>query len=653
MAYIGVSPSNGVRQKHTYTATASQTTFSGAGAEGVSLSYRDSNYVDVYRNGVKLGDADYTATSGTSIVLGEGAAVSDIIEIIVYDVFSVADTVSKADGGVFDGNVTMAGTLAVTGETTLSANLNLGDNDKAIFGAGDDLEIYHSGTASIIKDGGQGSLFIAGASDIYITDDTISQTMARFTVNGASSLSHSGSTKLFTTSTGIDVTGTVVSDGMSTNTGGVGNFIVGDSAGNSIGGGANYNTLVGDVSGYSLTNGDSNVALGYAALNSNTTASNNTAVGFQALTANTTGDLNTAVGQGALYANTTGVSNTGVGVSALGSNTTGNYSVAVGQSALLTSSTGSYNTAVGYGALELNTTASYNTAVGYQALYANTTGAENSALGQVSLSANTTGGYNTAVGRRALQDNTTASYNTAVGWRALQNATTGGGNTAIGRDALSSNTTGYENSAVGIDSLLFCTTGIQNVAIGYVAGRDISTGSNNIALGYNALRSGSPGGVVTTGSNIVGIGGDAISSFNCQVSLTVASDERDKTDFTALDIGLDFVKRLLPYTYKWDKRSNYGDRYADDYDLNAQTPDGTHKEDWLDIGFKAQDVEALEVEQGYRKEDKTNLLITMTEDGKQYGMRYEKFVPVLVKAIQELSAKNDELEARLSALENA
>src|SRR6056300_1390652 len=114
MAYIGVSPSNGVRQKHTYTATASQTTFSGAGAEGVSLSYRDSNYVDVYRNGVKLGDADYTATSGTSIVLEDPAALNDLIVIIVYDVFSVADTVSKADGGTFDGNVTIAGTASAT-----------------------------------------------------------------------------------------------------------------------------------------------------------------------------------------------------------------------------------------------------------------------------------------------------------------------------------------------------------------------------------------------------------------------------------------------------------------------------------------------------------------------------------------------------------
>src|SRR5210317_1331485 len=164
MAYIGVSPSNGVRQKHTYTATASQTTFSGAGSEGVSLSYRDSNYVDVYRNGVKLGDADYTATSGTSVVLGEGAAVSDIIEIVTYDVFSVADTVSKADGGTFDGNVTMAGTLGVTGETTLSANLNLGNNDKAIFGAGDNLEIYSDGTTSIIRESGSGGFLIDGAN---------------------------------------------------------------------------------------------------------------------------------------------------------------------------------------------------------------------------------------------------------------------------------------------------------------------------------------------------------------------------------------------------------------------------------------------------------------------------------------------------------
>ena len=115
MAYIGVSPSNGVRKKHTYTATANQTSFSGAGAEGFSLSYLDSNYVDVYQNGVKLSEADYTSTTGTTVVLATGATGSDMIEIIVYDVFSVADTVSASDGGTFTGAVTFSGGVSGVG----------------------------------------------------------------------------------------------------------------------------------------------------------------------------------------------------------------------------------------------------------------------------------------------------------------------------------------------------------------------------------------------------------------------------------------------------------------------------------------------------------------------------------------------------------
>ena len=113
MPYIGTSPSNGVRRKHTYTATASQTSFSGAGAEGATLSYNDSNFVDVYQNGVKLSEADYTSTSGTAIVLAQGASADDIVEVVVFDVFSVADTVSKSAGGSFDSAVTMSSGLRV------------------------------------------------------------------------------------------------------------------------------------------------------------------------------------------------------------------------------------------------------------------------------------------------------------------------------------------------------------------------------------------------------------------------------------------------------------------------------------------------------------------------------------------------------------
>jgi hypothetical protein len=125
MPYIGTSPSNGVRRVHTYTATASQTTFSGASSEGVTLSYADTNYLDVYQNGILLGSADYTATSGTSVVLAQAASASDLVVIVVYDVFSVADTVSKTNGGTFDSGVTMSNTLDVTGNQTNSGNLTV------------------------------------------------------------------------------------------------------------------------------------------------------------------------------------------------------------------------------------------------------------------------------------------------------------------------------------------------------------------------------------------------------------------------------------------------------------------------------------------------------------------------------------------------
>ena len=127
MAYIGTSPANGVRRKHTYTATAGQTSFSGADDNNVTLTYVDTEYLDVYQNGVKLvAVSDYASTTGTSVVLVQGASVDDTVEIIVFDVFSVADTVSAGSGGSFGGNIGMGGTLSVTGDTTVGGTIQVG-----------------------------------------------------------------------------------------------------------------------------------------------------------------------------------------------------------------------------------------------------------------------------------------------------------------------------------------------------------------------------------------------------------------------------------------------------------------------------------------------------------------------------------------------
>ena len=190
------------------------------------------------------------------------------------------------------------------------------------------------------------------------------------------------------------------------------------------------------------------------------------------------------------------------------------------------------------------------------------------------------------------------------------------------------------------------TTGAANTCIGNNAGNNITTGSNNSCIGKESGKSGGPGGTLTGGSNRIILGNSSIGELNCQVALSVASDERDKTDFTALDLGLNFVKQMKPYTYKWDKRSNYVDWDTNpNTDLNTITNDGTHKEAQLDIGFKAQDVETLEKAAGYDQSNNTNLTIKLSDDGKQYSMKYEKLVPILVKAIQELEARVATLES--------
>ena len=127
MPYIGTSPSNGVRQTYDYTATAGQTSFSGSDNNSQTLTYTDSAYIDVYQNGILLIPSDYTATTGTTVVLDTGATVSDTLQIVVYDVFSVADTVSASDGGSFGGNLGVGGTLSVTGIGTFSDDIIIGD----------------------------------------------------------------------------------------------------------------------------------------------------------------------------------------------------------------------------------------------------------------------------------------------------------------------------------------------------------------------------------------------------------------------------------------------------------------------------------------------------------------------------------------------
>jgi hypothetical protein len=103
----------------------------------------------------------------------------------------------------------------------VTGNATFADNGKAVFGAGSDLQIYHDGSNSFVTDEGNGSLYLRGSSQVRV-ETPAGENMAIFNDNGAVSLRYNNAKKFETTSTGIDVTGTVTADGLTVD--GVANF---------------------------------------------------------------------------------------------------------------------------------------------------------------------------------------------------------------------------------------------------------------------------------------------------------------------------------------------------------------------------------------------------------------------------------------------
>lgn len=132
MAYIGKSPSVGVRNRFVYQATAGQTSFTGSDSDAKTLTYQDSLYMDVYQNGVLLKPGtDYTATTGTSVVLVTAASLNDVVEMIIYDTFSIANSYTKAESDTrypFKGNNSI---IRLNGQT-ISANITIDSDENGV-----------------------------------------------------------------------------------------------------------------------------------------------------------------------------------------------------------------------------------------------------------------------------------------------------------------------------------------------------------------------------------------------------------------------------------------------------------------------------------------------------------------------------------------
>jgi hypothetical protein len=113
--HLGVQPDTVVQPSYRtiteFTATSGQTTFSPA-------SYTV-GYIDVYRNGVKLGTADFTATNGTSVVLANACAVGDYVRFEGFLITSFNNSIANTNGAVGDSLIASVSASKLTGSRTL------------------------------------------------------------------------------------------------------------------------------------------------------------------------------------------------------------------------------------------------------------------------------------------------------------------------------------------------------------------------------------------------------------------------------------------------------------------------------------------------------------------------------------------------------
>ncbi len=417
------------------------------------------------------------------------------------------------------------------------------------------------------------------------------------------------------------------------------------------------NTLIGSLAGDGISLGSNNVALGYATLSAANAGSKSVAIGSGALAVQqtsfgialcrpTSGSavVTLASGNGRISDSLIGTVVTGTGVAGgtvtiiarsgnteftMSANATSGDGSAT-QTFTFTGGVDSNNAAVGYNAGNDVTTGIDNTLIGAYAGDALTTGSENIAIGSLALSTEDTGAKNIAIGNSALE---VFNYNghgncTVIGYHAGK-ALTGRYNTVLGTEALSAEVAGVSNVAIGFESLKVSNGGTNNTAVGTQAGLALQDGGNNTIIGGNA------GDALTTGSNNIIIGnaaaasavnvnneitlGDAnISAFRCaDQSIAALSDGRDKTDVKNSSYGLEFINTIRPVEFTWNFRP----------ENMAEAKQGKKR-----VGFIAQ-----ELQEAMPNSENEILDLVYNVSDERIEAKYGNLIPILVKAIQELS----------------
>ena len=261
---------------------------------------------------------------------------------------------------------------------------------------------------------------------------------------------------------------------------------------------------------------------------------------------------------------------------------------------------------------------------------------------------------NTALGLGVIAALTSGDNNTAVGFDALSSVTDGEANVAVGKDAGKS-IIGASNCVVlGTNSGSSINTGSTNICIGVDSGGSLASGNNNIFIG-NTARPSAAGGVnqISMGTVVTCVGdnnftfGNVGTDSNIEfgaTSITAPSDIRLKEDIQDETIGLDFLNDLRPVTFIWKKEKDIPtEMKAYKENSEERTMNGKYNH-----GFIAQEVKATIEKHGLK--EGFDMWQEDEADGRQ-RVAPSAAVPLMIKAIQELSTKVNELQEQLNSKE--
>jgi len=444
-----------------------------------------------------------------------------------------------------------------------------------------------------------------------------------------------------------------------------GTVAIGESALTALTSGAG-NTAVGYQAGTALTTGAGNTVLGYLALDAADDCDNNVVIGHSAMgqVASAEADSCVAIGHSALQGTsaTDGDGTVAIGFNSLTSLTTGAGNVAVGFRTLQHIQTGARNVVIGHGAMDAADGAeSDNIAIGYDAMgdMDNNGALKNIAIG--SYAGNNMAGFanvrNVFIGYDSgggAWANNASSYNTAVGNYSMAGPQDGAlGNAAFGYAAGYALTAGTYNTMMGYDAGNAVTGGDFNVCIGY-ASDAAATADNQIAIGNSAITGASE--CITIGTGITnsttrtvkfGDAGGSMVSLDWDTggdsTWVRSSDIRKKRNIKDSDLGLEFINKLRTVTYQWKPQNEFPKEWEQYSKTNTLDTEKVH------LGFIAQELKALIDEY-----DAPDEVASWSEDPDGMQRAGEtKLITPLIKAFQELSEKNDVLEAKVKALEDA